>query len=966
MKTKTTTTHSANATSKLAAILICSAFSISSVFAQTTYYSRADGDWGSTNTWSTAGCGGSEALTTPSATDHVVICAGDTITLTGNVAMVNLTINYTGHLDVTTSNYNISILGNWMNSSDVTFPGFSARSGSVTFNGTSLQEIQGDTKFHDLEIDNAVGVNAISGTQDLAGTLTLTNGVFNTNNSFVLLSEQSSTARIAEITGGSITGDVTAQRYVQQGDNNWRFFSTPVSGTTLADWDDDFSTAGFPGSDAPSFGFTSIYTYDEPTMGTNSNGYVAPTDVSDPIIVGTGYWVYLGPLPLTFAVTGPVNSGNISLPVTYTDDVSQPTSEDGWNMVGNPYPSSIDWNSPYWTKTNIGSTIYIYKEDGSYATYPAGGPGTNGGTKDIASSQGFWVKATGFNPALSMTEGVKSSTDVSFLKTTGPIPYMKLSVTNNGYQDEAIVRFYAGASDSLDDFDGYKLMNSNTQIPNISTVVNNSDLVINSMSDQIDEFNIPVKALFPSTGSYSISISKSNLNIPPASLLILEDLLTGTITDLMTDSTYAFSVNTLSSNPRFMLRLKKGFTQSTSNITCNGLNNGSVNITPLGNGPWNYALLNDKGDTLQASLNSWAPDTVTGLAPGLYTVHVSDQGGYNIDVTEEVNITEPQAISVLSVINVPSCFGGSDGNIELMASGGTGDYTYSWLNGDTAQTVNGLSSGLYDAIIKDENGCELGTSVTVGQPSALSHANQTSNVTCNGEGDGEIDLSVAGGTLPYNYSWSNTEVSEDLLGLSPGDYSVTITDNNGCMSTGSMDITEPEKVEAKFDIASNMVLLSEGGNGVFTNNSTGAESFEWDFADGTYSTEENPVHTYSDAGYYQVYLTAYSGVCSSQANAPIEIIDNSVGLGNETNPGNAISILQSNGKISIDFDFDQTKPVEVSIFNLEGQFITRNDQRSVANETLNYYLPERASGVYFLRITHSNTVSVTKFFVRNN
>ena len=81
-----------------------------------------------------------------------------------------------------------------------------------------------------------------------------------------------------------------------------------------------------------------------------------------------------------------------------------------------------------------------------------------------------------------------------------------------------------------------------------------------------------------------------------------------------------------------------------------------------------------------------------------------------------------------------------------------------------------------------------------------------------------------------------------------------------------MDITEPEKVEAKFDIASNMVLLSEGGNGVFTNNSTGAESFEWDFADGTYSTEENPVHTYSiDNQRVQVFsvsLTAFgNGDC---------------------------------------------------------------------------------------------------------
>jgi hypothetical protein len=966
MKTKTYTNRTIYTTVKLITLLLIGSLSISIGFAQTTYYSRVDGDWSNTSTWSTTGCGGSEALTTPSATDDVVICAGDTVSLSNDVAIVNLTINFTGLLDVTTNNHNISVAGDWTNSSDANFIGLSARSGSVTCNGASLQEIQGDTKFHNLVVDNAAGVNVISGTQQLEGTLTLTNGVFNTNDALVLLSDLNSTARIAEITGGSITGDVNMQRYVEQGSTSWRFFSTPVSGTTLADWDDDFSTAGFPGSDAPSFGFTSIYTYDEPTMGSSENGYVAPTDISDPISVGAGYWVYLGPLPLTFSVTGPVNSGNISLPVTYTDDISQPSSEDGWNMVGNPYPSSIDWDSPYWTKTNIGATIYIYREDGSYATYPSGGPGTNGGTKDIASSQGFWVKATGFNPALSMTEGVKSNTDVSFLKTTGPVPHMKLSVTNNGYQDEAIVRFYPGASDSLDDFDGHKLMNSNTQIPNISTMVNNTDLVINSMSEQINEFNIPVKALFPSTGSYTITITKESLNLPSASLLILEDLVTGAITDLMTDSTYTFSVNTLSANPRFMLRLKKGFTQSNSNVTCNGLSNGSVSITPLGIGPWNYAVLNTQGDTVHSLLNSWSSDTAEGLAAGVYTAHVSDLGGYNIDVSQEVTIAAPLGISVQSTVNEPTCFGDSDASITLSATGGTGSYIYSWWNSDTGQTINGLSIGVYEAVVTDANGCKNGASVTVAEPALLSYTYQLSNVTCNGDNDGEIDLSAKGGTAPYDYNWSNAEFSEDLTGLSSGSYSVTITDNNGCVTMGTIDITEPEMVEAKFDIASNMVLLSDGGNGIFTNTSTGADSYEWDFADGSYSTEENPVHTYIEAGYYQVYLTAFSGVCSSQANAPIEVIDTGVGMDSEMGQGGEINITQSDAKLLISFNLSQAQEVEVSVFNMEGQYIVQSDQINVSNETLSYDLPDGASGLYFLRITRTNTISVSKFFINNN
>ena len=888
------------------------------------------------------------------------------MSLSSDVSISNLSINFTGLLDVTTNNHNVSVAGDWTNSSDATYIGFTARSGSVTCNGTSPQAIQGNTEFYDLLVDNTAGVDVTSGTQRLAGTLTLTNGVFNTNDALVLLSDQNSTARIAKITGGSITGDVNMQRYVEQGATSWRFFSTPVSGTTLADWDDDFSTAGFPGSDAPNFGFTSIYTYDEPTMGSSENGYIAPTDVSDPIGVGTGYWVYLGPLPLTFSVTGTVNTGNISLPVTYTDDLSQPSSEDGWNMVGNPYPSSIDWESPYWTKTNIGATIYIYKEDGSYATYPAGGPGTNGGTKDIASSQGFWVKATGFSPALAITEGVKSKTDVSFLKTTGPVPHMKLSINNNGYTDEAIVRFYQGASDKLDDLDGHKLMNSNTQIPNISTVVDNSDLVINSMSEQSNQFDIPVKALFSSVGTYTINVTKSNLDLPPASLLILEDLVTGTVTDLTIDSAYTFAVTTLTSDPRFMLRLKQGFTHATSNVTCSGSNDGSVSISPFGNGPWNYAILNTQDDTVYSSPNSWLPDTAEGLPAGDYTVFVRDLGGYNIDVSKEITIAAPLEITVQSTVNESNCFGESDASIKVWASGGTGSYTYNWWNSDTGQTINGLSIGSYEVLVSDANQCETIASVTVGEPALLSYTYQFSNVTCYGDNDSEIDLSVKGGTAPYDYKWSNDEVSEDLTGLPSGSYSVTITDNNGCVTIGTIDITEPEKVEAKFDIASNMVLLSDGVNGIFTNTSTGAESYEWDFADGSYSTEENPVHTYTEAGYYQVYLTATNGSCSSQANAPIEVIDNGVGVDSKTRPDHEISIFQSDAKLFVNFNFDQAQDVDVSIFNMEGQYIVHSDQISVINETVSYDLPDGASGLYFLRITRNNTGSVSKFFINNN
>ena len=949
-------------------VLMIFSIGISTVFAQTTYYSRTDGDWSNPDSWSTSSCAGSAGASTPTAADNVIICAGIVITLSQNVAINDLTINNTGQLDVTTANFNIELSGDWVSYGDTMSPSFDARSATVTLNGTSLQLMEGETEFYHLIIDNSAGVTINSGVQGIGGTLRLTDGLLNTNDSLTLRSDTNGTARIAEITGGSIDGDVITERYVIQGDNNWRFFSTPVAGATLAEWQDDFVTSGFPGSDYPAFGFSSIYTYDETALGPGSNGYEAPTNISDPINIGEGYWVYLGPLPLTFEVKGPANTGNFSLPVSYTYDVSQPPAENGWNMVGNPYASSIDWDSPYWTKTNIGSTIYIYKDDGSYATYPAGGPGTNGGTKDIASSQGFWVQSTGFNPILTATEGVKSSADASFLKNSGPAAHLKLDISSNGYTDEAIIRFYPGALDGLDNLDGYKLANPNPQIPNISTVVDNENLVINSMSDSTDEFSIPIKALFEDTGTYTIQITKSGLVIPSNSMLVLEDLLTGIITDLTVDSTCKFTVSSLSNSPRFMLHLQKGFTLSSEDVKCNGKNNGSAVVTVFGNGPWAYTWTRANGDTIMTTTNNANTDSIQGLAPGSYAFYVSDLGGYYTDLYSEFSINEPASISATALLSDPSCYGGNNGSIQMNVYGGVGVYQYSWSNSssETTSVISNLTFGLYHVTISDQNACEIIHTSQVNQPEVLAILNQTTNVSCFGDDDGQIDLTVTGGTAPYNYSWSNGEATEDVTNLSPGTFDIIITDNNGCSVNGALAVTEPEQVIANFNILNKMLQLSDGGVGEFENTSTGATSYLWDFSDGSYSTDENPVHAFTAAGYYQVSLTAYNGPCESQAYQIIGIIDNTVGISGMNNNNSPVSVSQSGREILIRFNFEKPAHVSVSIHNLLGQVIVSDDQRTITGEVLSYTLQGKHPGIYLVSVEYLNQVSVTKLLVTGN
>ena len=313
---------------------------------------------------------------------------------------------------------------------------------TVALNGTSgAQTINEAGDFHHLTLNNLSGASIIA-PQNLYGTLTLSQGTFTTTGQdFKLVSDSNGTARIATIpTGADIVGNIIMERYLAPGPTSWRFLSSPTVGRTLADWSDDFIMAGFPGSQYPSFPFISILNYDETILGDKDSGFTAPTDITNPINTGQGFWAYIGPVPLTIDLKGPAIKGTQSLPVTYTPSAAG-SDHDGWCIVGNPYPSTIDWEaSSGWTKTNISNAIHIWNNaNQQYAVYQAGA-GVNGGTRYIPSSQAFWVQTTGSSPVLTLAESVKADTDEVF-KSNNTIPpdALKLSISGNNYSDETIV-----------------------------------------------------------------------------------------------------------------------------------------------------------------------------------------------------------------------------------------------------------------------------------------------------------------------------------------------------------------------------------------------------------------------------------------------------------------------------------------------------------------------------------------------
>ena len=146
-----------------------------------------------------------------------------------------------------------------------------------------------------------------------------------------------------------------------------------------------------------------------------------------------------------------------------------------------------------------------------------------------------------------------------------------------------------------------------------------------------------------------------------------------------------------------------------------------------------------------------------------------------------------------------SCNGASDGSIDVTVTGGAGNYTYSWSNGETTEDISDLTAGTYTLTVTDDNGCQQDITVEITESDEMSISETHSNysgfgVSCNGASDGSIDVTVTGGTGNYTYSWSNGETTEELSDISEGTYTVTATDENGCFIDITVEITETEEM----------------------------------------------------------------------------------------------------------------------------------------------------------------------------
>jgi large repetitive protein len=305
-------------------------------------------------------------------------------------------------------------------------------------------------------------------------------------------------------------------------------------------------------------------------------------------------------------------------------------------------------------------------------------------------------------------------------------------------------------------------------------------------------------------------------------------------------------------------------TISRTNATCNGGSNGTATVSVAG-GALPYSYLWSNGGTTS---------TITGLTSNTYSVTVSDAGGCT--ATASIVVTQPAAVapSLGSLVHV-GCNGESTGAIDINIAGGTGSYTYSWSNGTTTQDLEAVSAGAYTLTVTDANGCTGTLSATITEPGAIvpllsGVTFNTTNISCNGGSDGSVSVSVSGGTLPYNYNWSNGTFNDTATGLSAGPISVLIIDGNGCSANANTILTEPDSLQGSLNSLSQYFgLYNVSCNGATDGSididiTGGTPSYTYSWSSGQTTQDISSI----GAGNYTVTITDDNG-CTDVVNATL-------------------------------------------------------------------------------------------------
>lgn len=518
---------------------------------------------------------------------NITIETGNTLTMMSGSrleAIGNLTID--GELIGTDSWFRI---GGDINGSNITLTGT-----DVEFNGTSEQQVNGIDNIKTFTVNNPTTVVA---NNDLVvtDTLNIIQGTLTIASGFNLATN----VTVGELSNIRMLRNIEAPQ-------GYRLLSTPLS-ATYGNFLSGTITQGFTGASLAGDLQPNVLWYQESYEGTDLMRWRAPSGASNGMTVGRGYFVYFfgdipedenynDSFPIELDVDGAENIGNgteISLPVTYTA-----AADTGWNLVGNPYTATVNWDDGTWEKTNMSNSIYIWDEStNQYLTWN-GATGSLGNGL-IAPFQGFWVKANGQGtPSLKVRKNSKT-TGATFYKTASPaastnkdnekekIPTLGFEIRTEQRVRSTHFSFTDGGTKGIDDLDAYRLLpfETDTYLELYTVLDRGLQLAINNLPRKFgNPVEIKLHAASVVDGQFTtenVTLTWPEMNhIPDTWSLILIDRVNQKEINLREESFYDFTFreqdgpapkkNTASSfkllsnehsgttEPRFLLQIDPG------------------------------------------------------------------------------------------------------------------------------------------------------------------------------------------------------------------------------------------------------------------------------------------------------------------------------------------------------------------------------------------------------------------------
>ncbi|MDX2002821.1 MAG: choice-of-anchor D domain-containing protein [Chitinophagales bacterium] len=636
---------------------------------------------------------------------------GTTWTVNGNLVVTSGIII----IDLNGNNQpmNTNVSGNVTIASGASFnfnPAASSALSTFKFNGTT-QSINGPGSFvlsRNAIVDVAAStVNMSNISLSIPYILKLSTGTLKTNGNTLTITSDATGTGLVQHVNGNVDGDVTVQRYVAGG-TGYRYFSSPFSDASVVDFNDDVLLQGFTGTTSPS-AWANLYYYNEAIADVDSMiGWTTPAALSAGNLLGVMQgWALRMNGGVTVDLTGTLNNGAKSRTVTHVS--SGRYTADGWNFVGNPYASPIDWDVVANTlPAQIDDAIYYWNPvSEQYVSY-VNGASTNGGTKNIASSQAFFVKVnTPGAYSLDMDNTARTTLDPNFYRSTVPHnEYLSLKLDGAGYSDETVVRFSDNATHNFDKhFDAYKRRSSGANVPSLYTADASTERIfaVNTLPKLEGMVSVPMNMEAKVAGSYTITAQQLS-NFEPTAFVYLEDKLTGVMQDLREHDVYTFDAAPGDAADRFVIHFYPPVKVASQVATCEG-NDAAITIESKAPIAWNAVIVDADGNEVSNQQVMNGTIATNGLAKGTYTLNLSTATGYAVsEVIEVTGATKVTASFVPSILVANTI----DAVEFINHTIGATNYTWSFGDGYTSNDMNAehiyTQAGDYEVVLTADNG----------------------------------------------------------------------------------------------------------------------------------------------------------------------------------------------------------------------------------------------------------------------